>query len=182
MYVKTTNDVVEIYPYSIGLLRKDNPNTSFPKTPTDELLADWGVFPVTVAADPQYDPRTHKVVADSLPTKINGAWILGKSIVEMTQEEKDAYRAKTVREYELEVQRHMDEKVAERQYDSMISAATYATSTNPKYGPEGQACVVWRDAVWDKCYEVLAEVDAGTRQPPTVDELLAELPTLTWPN
>ena len=45
MYVKANNGVAEIYPYSIGLLRKDNPNTSFPKNPSDELLAEWGVFP-----------------------------------------------------------------------------------------------------------------------------------------
>ena len=182
MYVKATNNIAETYPYSIGDLRRDNPNTSFPKSPTDTLLADWDIYPVTIAQDPAYDPRTHRVVNDALPTLINGAWILNKSIIEMAQDEKDAYRVKTVREYELAVQRHMDEKVKEREYDSMISACTYASSNNLKYGPEGQACLNWRDSVWDKCYEVLGEVDAGTRQPPTIDELIAELPTLTWPS
>lgn len=182
MYVKANNGVAEIYPYSIGLLRKDNPNTSFPKNPSDELLAEWGVFHVAVVEDPAHDPLTHKIVADALPTHINGAWLLVKTAVEMDLQEKLDYRDKVVRKYELAVQRFMDEKVAERQYDSMISATTYATSSNPKYGPEGQACVVWRDAVWDKCYEVLAAVDAGTRQPPTIDELIAELPALVWPN
>ena len=182
MYVKALNNVAETYPYSIGDLRRDNPNTSFPKNPPDTLLADWDMHIVTVVNDPTYDPRTHKIVNDALPTLVNGAWLLNKSVVEMTQDEKDTYRARTVRQYELAVQDHMDDKVADREYDSMISACTYATSTNPKYGPEGQACLNWRDAVWDKCYEVLAEVDAGTRQPPTIDELIAELPVLTWPN
>jgi len=182
MYVKANNNIAEIYPYSIGDLRRDNPNTSFPKNPSNELLAEWGVFPVSVVNDPDHNALTHKIVTDKLPTYINGAWILAKSAVEMDLQEKLDYRNKIVRKYELAVQKFMNEKVAERQYDSMISAATYATSTNPKYGPEGQACVNWRDSVWDKCYEVLGEVDAGTRQPPTIDELIAELPALTWPS
>lgn len=45
------NDVVT-YPYSIGLLRRDNPAVSFPASPTDELLAEWNVFPVTEIVQP----------------------------------------------------------------------------------------------------------------------------------
>jgi hypothetical protein len=35
----------------------------------------------------------------------------------------------------------------------------------------------WRDAVWLRCYEVLAEVQAGTRPVPTEAELIALLPS-----
>ena len=49
MYVKTTNGNVDTYPYNVGQLRRDNPNTSFPKRIPDEMLAEWGVYPVTVA-------------------------------------------------------------------------------------------------------------------------------------
>lgn len=181
MYVKAINNVAETYPYSIGDLRRDNSNTSFPKNPPDSLLADWGMYPVTVAPDPTYDPSTHKVVVDLLPTLTNGEWILNKSTVELYQDEKDAYKAKTVRQYELAVQDYMDEVAAERNYDSMLSAATYATSKNGRYGFEGKACVDWRDAVWDACYAILADVEAGNRTPPTVEELLAELPAMEWP-
>jgi len=112
---------------------------------------------------------------------VNGVWTLGRTIIDLTAGEQQAYFDEQVRKYELEVQKHMDQKVAEREYDSMISACTYATSSNPKYGPEGQACLQWRDAVWDKCYEILAEVQAGTRQHPTIEELIDELPELIWP-
>jgi len=181
MYVKAPNNVAETYPYSIGDLRRDNPNTSFPKAPTDTLLADWDMHPVTIAQDPAYDPITHKIVNDALPTLINGAWILAKSAVEMTQDEKDAYRAKTVRQYELAVQDHMDVVAGQRNYDSMLSAATYAASKNGRYGLEGKACVDWRDDVWDTCYAILSDVEAGNRTPPTVEELISELPTMVWP-
>ena len=45
----------------------------------------------------------------------------------------------------------------------------------------GQYAVEARDATWAKCYEILALVESGSRQIPTLDELLAELPVLAWP-
>jgi hypothetical protein len=41
--------------------------------------------------------------------------------------------------------------------------------------------VVWRDACWTAGYTVLAECEAGTRAIPTVDELIAEMPSMVWP-
>ena len=52
MYVKVTNGVVEKYPYSIGDLRKDNSNTSFPANPSNEIQAEWGVYPVIDTPEP----------------------------------------------------------------------------------------------------------------------------------
>jgi len=74
-YLKANNGVVETYPYSIGQLRKDNPNTSFPKHPTDELLAEWDVYSVTVVQTPSYDSLVQTIEQDE-PQKINGAWVV----------------------------------------------------------------------------------------------------------
>lgn len=79
------------------------------------------------------------------------------------------------------VQAMMDAKAGERNYDGILSLCTYATSTNPTFAAEGQAGVEWRDAVWTKCYEILVAVEAGTREVPTEQELLGELPTFIWP-
>lgn len=87
-----------------------------------------------------------------------------------------------VAQYTAAVQKHLDDFARTRGYDDIMSAATYATSTNPKFAAEGQYCVEARDATWAKCYEVLAAVEAGSRPVPTLDELFAELPVLTWPN
>ena len=87
-----------------------------------------------------------------------------------------------IAQYTAGVQKHLDDFARTRNYDSILSAATYATSTVPKFKAEGQYAVEARDATWAKCYEVLAVVEAGSHPMPTLDELLAELPVLTWPN
>ena len=79
------------------------------------------------------------------------------------------------------VQQHLDTFARTRNYDGILSAATYATSQVPKFKAEGQYAVEARDATWAKCYEVLAAVEAGSRPIPTPDELIAELPALVWP-
>ena len=86
-----------------------------------------------------------------------------------------------IAQYTAGVQQHLDAFARTRNYDGILSAATYATSTVPKFAAEGQYAVETRDATWAKSYEVMAEVEAGTRPMPTLEELIAELPALVWP-
>jgi hypothetical protein len=79
------------------------------------------------------------------------------------------------------IQEMLDTKATERKYFGIISACTYGDSTNATFKAEAQACIAWRDAVWAKAYDVLAQVQAGTLAQPTVADLLAMLPTMTWP-
>lgn len=99
MYLKASNGQVEKYPYSIGLLQKDNPNTSFPKNPSDATLAGYGVYPVR-EANPTVG-ENQKVVKSWTPELVNGEWILNHQAVDMTAEEiaeRDAVVAANVRE------------------------------------------------------------------------------------
>jgi hypothetical protein len=89
MYVKTSNQQVETFPYSIGLLRKDNPNTSFPKNPSDSLLAEWDVYPVTAGDKPTY-ASNEVAEQNAQPILTNGSWVLGWTVRTMTQAEVDA--------------------------------------------------------------------------------------------
>lgn len=86
-----------------------------------------------------------------------------------------------VADYVAAVQVMLDSKARERNYDGILSACTYATSTVPKFQAEGQACVAWRDAVWAACYDAMALVESGAIPQPTVAELVAMMPPLVWP-
>lgn len=87
MYVKVTNGSVDTYPYNVGKLRRDNPNTSFPKKVPTATLEAWGVYNVVIADDPSYDAMTHKIVAADTPTLVGGTWTITKSTVALTAEQ-----------------------------------------------------------------------------------------------
>ena len=57
MYVLAPNQIVEKFPYLIGDLRKDNPQVSFPKIPSLEMLASYNIYPV-VSTGATYDSAT----------------------------------------------------------------------------------------------------------------------------
>ena len=85
------------------------------------------------------------------------------------------------RQFTDAIQFHLDSFARSRNYDNIMSATTYATSTVPKFKAEGQYAVEARDATWAKGYEILDAVLAGQRPMPTIEEVIAELPPLAWP-
>jgi hypothetical protein len=86
MYVLAPNQTVEIYPYSIGDLRRDNPNTSYPRNPSDAVLADWNVFPVTDKPTPAYNPATQNCNQVN-PTLKAGKWEMAWAVTPATPEQ-----------------------------------------------------------------------------------------------
>jgi hypothetical protein len=86
MYIYAPNEVVEKYPYSIGQLRKDNPQISFPRNPSESLLAEYGVFPVTQADLPQIDPMTQNLT-EGTPVLTSEEWVQVWVVADATPEE-----------------------------------------------------------------------------------------------
>lgn len=79
------------------------------------------------------------------------------------------------------IQQRLDDFARQRNYDSILSACTYATSTVVKLKAEGQACVNLRDATWAAAYDILAQVQGGIRQMPnSIADIEADLPVLEW--
>jgi hypothetical protein len=97
------------------------------------------------------------------------------------QEPSPPTQEETIKVFTDAVQARLDAFARTRNYDSILSACTYATSMNPKFAAEGQYCVEARDATWVKCYEVFHAVQSGQRPIPSWEELEAELPPLEWP-
>lgn len=78
------------------------------------------------------------------------------------------------------VQERLDAFARTRGYDNIMSACSYFGSANPRFKAEADRAITLRDTTWAKCYEILAEVQSGKREVPTLEALFAELPVLTW--
>lgn len=186
MYVLAPNQTVEKLDYSIGQLRKDNPQVSFPKHPSIEVLADFNVFPVTEVA-PAYNPETQLATQSGCEYNATlSRWETSWTIRDLTEQEiaenTAAKNAALFREVQDKTQARLDTFAQTRNYSGVLSLCTYAASANPKFQQEGQYGVEARDTTWAKLYEILAEVEAGTRPVPSgYADVESELPTLTWP-
>jgi hypothetical protein len=100
MFVKTTNGQIDQYPYTVGDLRRENPNTSFPKNVPEATMAEYGMFPVGYEAAPEYDSLTHRLQHSSQPVLNDGKWVLTKTVVELTAAQiadRDTAKGKEVR-------------------------------------------------------------------------------------
>ena len=106
LLVKTSNGQVEQFPYTLGDLRRDNPQTSFPKKIGDALLASYGIFHVMPSQQPEHDPLVQTVVRNAEPhnnetavdeetgeTYETGRWVIGYTVVNKPQDKaEDAVR------------------------------------------------------------------------------------------
>ena len=82
------------------------------------------------------------------------------------------------------VQQALDAFAQTRGYDGIMSACSYSNSTDAQFKLEADCCIQLRDTTWRMGYAILAEVKAGNRSVPSVEELIAELPvgSAKWPD
>lgn len=84
--------------------------------------------------------------------------------------------------YRRAIAAHVEAAAVARGYDSGVSCASYASSTNPAWRAEAEAFVAFRDAVWAKAFALLGAVGAGKRPAPSLADLITELPAIAWPD
>lgn len=72
-------------PYSLGQLRRDNPQVSFPETPTAASLAEYDVYEVVATEPPTYDDNTHNI--EPSIELVDGVWTQTWVLVEHTAED-----------------------------------------------------------------------------------------------
>ena len=181
MFALIKDNVVVQYPYSISTFRKDNPSVSLPLNPKKHQLEDQGIYEVAESIIPVAE--ISQIVEEKTPTLQDGVWTRTWVIRDATEIELSMAKQKVKDDVVQATQLRLDTFAQTRGYDGILSAATYATSTVPKFQAEGQYCVEARDATWNKLYEMLAEVEAGTRpMPNSFADVEPELPVLNWPN
>lgn len=85
IYVKTIDGEASVFPYDLRQLRADNPNTSFPKEISAEMLESYGVFPV-VENKPECDPYVQTLSAGT-PVLRDGQWQVDYTALNLPEED-----------------------------------------------------------------------------------------------
>jgi len=139
-------------------------------------LAKYGWFPFMATAKPIYNEQTHKL-AETL--SFTGVIVMQSwSIVQMTQAEQIAFATARLQAIGQAISPYLDSQVANRQYDSIISATSWNLSNITVYKQEGAEATAFRDTCWNQFNALVAGVQAGTMPLPTVDSWIATLPKL----
>ncbi len=85
MYAKIKEGKPVSFPYSQDDLRRENPNTSFPRKVSDSLFASYGVFPVKRSERPSHQPLTEKI--ESKIELVDGSWVQNWEVVRLPQKQ-----------------------------------------------------------------------------------------------
>lgn len=165
------------YPVKESQIRSQYPNTSFAKpfVPPGEYQK------VDSSEQPAHDSFSQTVV-EAQPLLISGVWVQQWTVRSATADEMESRKNTLVADVTNQTQQRLDLFAQTRGYDGILSACTYVTSAVSKFQVEGQYCVESRDATWAKLYEIMAEVEAGTRPMPSgYADIEGDLPALVWP-
>lgn len=128
---------------------------------------------------PGYNPLSQKIITQLFFE--NNSIVPVYTVENLSNEEVGAILSGLKSSLAASVENYLNSKVLERDYKSVIHACSYAESTVPQYKAEALSVVAWRDSVWIKAYSIQEEVLNGQRDVPSENELLAELPSLEWP-
>jgi hypothetical protein len=134
---------------------------------------------------PAIDPMTQSVVRDG-GELVDGQWRYKWRVDDLSPEQIAENIAAKERKLKASIidstQKRLDSFAQTRGYDGILSACTYANDEVQQFAVEGHYCVASRGATWAKLYEIMAEVEAGTRPvPSSYAEIEPELPALVWP-
>ncbi len=180
--VKFTGSQVDKYPYAVDELYVDYPGIYFPDL-TDKTLEPFNVANVVVTGAPDHDVNTQVAEQSGCAySPVLQRWETAWTVRALTPEEL-ATRAEQIKaEVVAATQGRLDSFARTRNYDGILSACTYASSTIERFQTEGQYCVNARDATWSALYTVMAEVEAGQRPMPSgYADIEPLLPALEWP-
>lgn len=172
--------------YKLGVLTELVGNIHFSpsvyqpaETLTPEQMVQFNVY--TIQDNIPAIPDGHKL-KESWTYEVNDRTVIRNwSTEQLSTEELQAQNESTMLGIIAGTQERLDAFANTRNYDGILSACTYATSTVPKFKSEGQYCVNARDATWAELYSILAQVQANTRPMPLgYSEIESELPVLQW--
>jgi hypothetical protein len=112
MYAKITDGLVEQFPYSVSKLKRDNPNTSYPKNMSADQFANAGVFPVIGRSAPDTGPYESAYHTGNV-ILVDAEWQREWSVRDMFSDTTDEDNVTTTKaEHEAAYQTTLDETAA----------------------------------------------------------------------
>ncbi len=85
-----------------------------------------------------------------------------------------------VKEQSAMLPSYLDKVAQEKQYDSVLSCASYVDSTVQQWKEEATVFIAWRDAVFTYIIQQEQRMQDGQRSVPTFEEFKQELPLISW--
>jgi hypothetical protein len=112
---------------SVDSLKKENPNTSFPKAITDDILDAYGYDLVLVGQQPDIS-GPYAEIARQGEEEIDGKWYSKFVVVTRTDEEEAAHRAEIDALIAADVRRDRDRKLADTDWTQLADSSANATA------------------------------------------------------
>jgi hypothetical protein len=147
MHALIEDGAVKQYPYNIAQLKQANPNSSFPKNPGDDLLAEFGVQRVFFSTPPE--ATDVQILEEQTPVFDTEAqrWSQVWSVRDMTEDEISARNDAQA----ASVRSERNERLAASDWTQVIDApvdqATWATYRQDLRDITSQVGFPW-DVVW----------------------------------
>ena len=191
-YVRLENSTPVEWPIYDFQIRGSMKNVSLPTPLLPSHVLDYGFEQYTTTEKPEFNALI-QTIEERTPVKKDSVWeqqwvivekysqadrdqILADEIEKQKQEEVEALQDSIVNA----VQKRLDDFARTRNYDGILSAATYATSTNTTFQAEGQRAVQLRDDTWQALYNILGQVATQGRVVNSFEDIEGDLPVLSW--
>jgi hypothetical protein len=102
LLAKIKNNIVETYPYTKEHLLEENPNSSYDDRfslkewfeQTEQALQHGYILAevqLIMPTQQEYTPRLQNYAIKTIPELLDGVWVLGYTLSDKTQAEKDAF-------------------------------------------------------------------------------------------
>lgn len=182
IFAQIINEVAQQYPVSEAQLRAQFPGCALPADLSTCAYIQSNGWVIVAETPPPIFNEISETITDGVE-KINDQWVQTWQITPLPPETVAAnIAAKSAEIYnqlDAAVSDHLNEQAVKMGYENRLSICAYINSAIPKFNDEAAAFVAWRDQVWSVCLQILSDVSAGARQPPTAEQLIAELPEFT---
>lgn len=139
MYVKVKDGKIVRFPYSFEDLRFDNPNTSFNRKTSEEVLEEYGAFIVHYETPPFFDPNTQRIKTGNTPILIDGKWTITKTVVELNDEQLSVKLVQRTNEIKKECRRRILAVASETAQSNISQAGVIYTAMRINGVPDAQA-------------------------------------------